>query len=57
MDSRGVAPRPSTVREIANILLVARGTNPPLTVSVNWVLIFVKRRDELQSRYSKRYDY
>jgi hypothetical protein len=35
MDSRGAAPRPSTVREIANILLAARGTNPLLTVGVN----------------------
>jgi len=57
MDSRGAAPRPSTVREMANILLAARGTNPPLTVGVNWASTFVKRRDELQSRYSKRYNY
>jgi alkylated DNA nucleotide flippase Atl1 len=57
MDSRGAAPRPSTVREMANILLVARGTTPLLTVGVNWALTFVKRRDELQSRYSKRYNY
>jgi hypothetical protein len=35
MDSRGAALRPSTIREIANILLAARGTNPLLTVSVN----------------------
>jgi hypothetical protein len=57
MDSRGAAPRPSTVREMANILLVARGTNPLLTVGVNWALAFVKRRDELRTRFSKRYDY
>jgi hypothetical protein len=35
MDSRGVAPRYTTIREIANILLVARRTTPLLTVSVN----------------------
>ncbi|KAI2787018.1 hypothetical protein POX_f07371 [Penicillium oxalicum] len=57
MDSRGAAPRPSTVREMANILLAARGTNPLLTVGVNWASTFVKRRNELRSRYSKRYDY
>jgi hypothetical protein len=57
MDSRGAAPRPSTVREMANILLAARGTIPPLTVGVNWASSFVNRRDELRSRYSKRYDY
>jgi hypothetical protein len=57
MDSRGAAPRPSTVRKMANILLKARGTTPPLTLGVNWVSTFVKRRDELRSRFSKRYDY
>lgn len=53
---RGAAPRPSTVREMTNILLAARG-KPPLTVGVNWALAFVKRRKELRSRFSKRYVY
>ncbi len=57
MDSRGAAPRPATIREMANILLATRGANPPLTVSENWVLSFINRQDRLQSRYSKRYDY
>ena len=57
MDSRGAAPRPATVGEMANILLATRGTNPSPTVGKNWVSTFVKRRDKLQSRYSKRYDY
>ncbi len=35
MDSRGAAPRPSTVREMANILLAARGTDCPPTVGLN----------------------
>ena len=57
MDTRGAAPRPSTVREMANILLAARGINPPLTVGVNWALTFINRRDELRIRFSRRYDY
>ena len=57
LDSRGAAPRPSTVREMANILLAARGETPSSTVGVNWVSAFVKRRDELRSRFSRRYDY
>lgn len=57
INSRGAAPRPSTVREIANILLAARGITPPPTVGVNWSLNFVKRRDELLIRFSRRYDY
>ena len=35
MDSRGAAPRRSTVREMADILLAARGITPPPTVGVN----------------------
>ena len=57
MDSRGVAPRPSTVREMANILLAARGETPPTTVGMNWPSAFINRRDELRSRFSRRYDY
>jgi hypothetical protein len=57
MDSRGAAPRPATVREMANILLKARGLTPSLTVGQNWVSNFVKRHDELRTRFSRRYDY
>ena len=35
MDSRGAAPRPTTVAEIANILPATRGSYPPPTVSKN----------------------
>jgi hypothetical protein len=35
MDSRGAAPRPSTVREIADLLLAARGSTSPLSVGDN----------------------
>jgi hypothetical protein len=33
MDSRGAVPKPSTVREMANILLAARGITPPPNVT------------------------
>lgn len=42
---------------MANILLADRGNTPSLTVGVNWASTFIKRRDELQSRFSRRYDY
>jgi len=35
IDTRGAAPRPSTMRDMANILLAARGESPPATVSKN----------------------
>ncbi|KAI2714075.1 transcriptional regulator family: Centromere protein B, DNA-binding region and Helix-turn-helix [Penicillium roqueforti] len=57
MDSRGAAPRPSMVREMADLLLKQRGTIPVLTVGENWVTNFVKRRPLLSSRFSKRYNY
>jgi hypothetical protein len=57
MDLRGAAPRPSTVREMANILLAARGDNPPATVGKNWPSTFIQRRDELRTCFSRRYDY
>jgi hypothetical protein len=41
MDSRGAAPRPSIVRDMANLLLAARGESPPATVGKNWPSSFV----------------
>ena len=57
MDMRGSAPRPAAVQEMANILLAERGSSPPSSVGKNWSSAFVKRRPELRTRYSKRYDY
>lgn len=57
MDSHGAAPRPSTVREMANILLAARGTISPSTVGSNWASTFVKRRDELRSLFFEKIYY
>jgi hypothetical protein len=42
---------------MANILLAARGLNPPPTVGVNWASNFINRRNELRTRFSRRYDY
>ncbi|KAJ5590508.1 DNA binding HTH domain Psq-type [Penicillium hetheringtonii] len=57
MDTRGAAPRPATVGEMANILLAARGSYPPSTVGKNWPSIFINCRPELRTRFSRRYDY
>ena len=57
MDSRGAAPRPSTVREMADLLLAARGSTPPPLVGKDWVTKFVKRHPILSSRFSKGYNY
>ena len=52
-----IAPRPSTVREIADLLLAARGSTPPPLVGKDWVTKFVKRHPILSSRFSKGYNY
>jgi hypothetical protein len=54
MDLRGSAPRPNTVREMANILLAERGGG---VVGSKWVYNYTNRHDELKSRYSRRYNY
>jgi hypothetical protein len=38
MDKRGAAPRKTTIREIANILLAARGSHPPPTCDPKRIL-------------------
>jgi hypothetical protein len=57
LDDRGVAPRPDTVRDAANILLRTRGSDPPTTVGKNWVKKFVGRHPDLSTRFSRSYDY
>ena len=49
MDSHGAAPRPTTVREMADLLLEARGSTPVQKVGHNWVTNFVKRHSELST--------
>ena len=57
MDSRGAPPRPSSVREMADLLLQQRGTTPAISVGENWVTNFVKRHPLLSSQFSRRYNY
>ncbi|KAJ5583841.1 hypothetical protein N7450_006505 [Penicillium hetheringtonii] len=57
MDTYRAAPRPSTVRDMANILLAARSENPPATVDKNWPSFFINRCEELCTQFSRRYDY
>ena len=54
LDSRGFPPRPQGVEEMANHLLAERGATP---VGKNWTTNFIKRRTELKTKFSRRYDY
>jgi hypothetical protein len=54
LDKRGLPPRPSMVRDMANILLAQHGNQQ---VGEKWVYNLVQRRSELKSRFSRRYNY
>tara|TARA_Y100000815_G_C13314319_1_gene489808 strand:+ start:263 stop:1768 length:1506 start_codon:yes stop_codon:yes gene_type:complete len=52
--TRSFPPRLRGVEEMANYLLRVRDAPP---VGKNWAQNFVKRRPELQTRFSRKYDY
>ena len=58
MDARGAPLRPTTVRNMADLLLANRdASKPPPTVGINWVNKFIRRHDTLKTRFSRKYDY
>src|SRR5450432_1627541 len=62
MDQRGLAPRPDSVQQMANLLLEKRSNsnsnpNPKSLVGQRWVINFVRRHQALQTRYNCKYDY
>ena len=60
MGERGFPPRISAVRKMADILLSTRTeslANTSPIVSENWVRKFINRHEQLQSKYTRKYDY
>ena len=58
MDQRGLAPRPDSVWQMANLLLAKRSdSNSNIQVGKHWVHNFVRRHQALQTRYNRKYDY
>jgi len=55
LDSRGFPPRPQDVQEMADLLLAERDAS--LVVGKNWTSNFIKRRTELKTKFSRKYDY
>ena len=51
MDKRGLPPRHSIVRSMANLLLEKRGDGNSTTVGPNWVTRFIKRHEDLKSKF------
>ena len=54
INTRGSAPRPSMVRDMANILLAERGGG---VVGSKWVYNYTQRHNQLKTRYSRRYNH
>ena len=54
LDSRGFPPRPQAVQEMADLLLAVRDAPP---VGINWTSNFIKRRTEIKTKFSRKYDY
>jgi hypothetical protein len=54
LDSRSFPPRLCGVEDMANKLLRERDA---AKVGINWAANFVKRRPELRTRFTRRYDY
>ena len=58
MDKRGALLRPSSVRDMANLLLANRNALKPLPIiGINWVYHLVRRHDILKTRFLRKYDY
>src|SRR5450432_1782189 len=58
MDQRGLAPRPESVRQMADLLLEKRSnSNSNSQVGKLWVYNFVRRHQALQTQYNRKYNY
>jgi hypothetical protein len=58
MDRRGCPVRPSMVEQMANCLLEKRDiTASPPTVGKCWVSNYLRRHQDLQTRYIRKYNY
>jgi hypothetical protein len=53
LDARGFPATYARLRDMANLLLTARGS---IEVGTCWPAAFVKRRPELKTRFSRKYD-
>jgi hypothetical protein len=56
LDQRGFPPQIIDVRRMADVLLAARGQDPPPPrVGKNWVSRFVQRQSELQTKWNRKF--
>jgi hypothetical protein len=56
-ETRGVAPRPSHVQRMADIILQEESQDPPKPIGKNWVIEFIKRHESIKSHFARQYNY
>jgi len=57
-DRRGMPPRIETIQQMASILAAQRAGSATIQpIGKNWVSTFLKRHNDLQSKYNRKYDY
>ena len=57
MNSRGLPPRPASVRKMADFLLALSDSGEELSVGQKWATRFVSRHPTIKTCRSRRYDY
>ena len=57
MDKRSAPLRPTTVYDMANLLLASRDASKPPIVRIHWVRNFVRRNPIFKIRFLRKYDY
>ena len=55
MDQRGMPPRATAVRQMASLLATQHAGSRP--VGERWVYEFIKRHNDLQSKWNRKYNY
>ena len=50
-------PRIATLWEMASVLAAQRAEDPIKPIGEKWVYNFIKRNDDLQSKFNCKYDY
>jgi len=58
MDQRGMPPRIAIVRQMAGILAMQRAGSATIQpIGEKWVYNFIKRHNDLQSKFNRKYNY
>ena len=57
MNKHGLPSQHSTVQSMANLLLEKQGDENSKTIGKNWISSFIKRHEELKSKFVQKFNY